>query len=216
MEEKGGEGFPHLAFLDEKGDVILSYDGERDVAGFREAGDRVRRFLAARRGAAEKPGVPSLIELLAAESAIREIPDPEILNRVAALGTLSEEDRRRVDPVLMDVEMRRIIRTIVPGGQVTSMDPAKRYFKFKGAGLKKGTPDWEKAARECLAFWRAGRRPAAERNLVMFLVLAAEAAETQKELDEARGILRELQAVSDDDMVRTLNAWHDRLEAGGE
>ncbi len=193
--------------------MVLSYDGERDVAGFREAGFRATRFLAARRTAAEKPGVPSLIELLAAESAIREIPDSEILKRVASLGTLSEEDRRRVDPVLMDVEMRRIIRTIVPGGQVTSMDPAKRYFKFKGAGLKKGTPDWEKACGECLAFWRADRRPAAERSLVMFLVLAAEAAETQKGLDEARRILGELQAVSDDDMARMLKAWRDRLDA---
>lgn len=194
--------------------MILSYDGERDVAGFREAGLRVKRFLAARRGAAEKPGVPTLIELLAAESAIREIPDSEILKRVAALGTLSEEDRRRVDPVLMDVEMRRVIRTIVPGGQVTSMDPARRYFKFKGAGLKKGTPDWESAARECLAFWRAGRRPADARNLKMFLALACEAAVAEGDLPDAKRLLEEMTplARADAEMRPAMEKWREEVE----
>lgn len=182
----------------------------------------MNRFLAARREAAKEPGVPTMIELLAAESAIREIPDDEILMRVQKLGKLSDGDARAIDPVLMDVEMHRIVRMIVPGGQVTSMDPAKRYFRFKGAGLKKGSPDWENASGECLAFWRAGRRPADTQSLKMFLALACEAAfadaeryDGKKPVAEIKQILEEMTPLArlDAGMRPAIEKWGGRANA---
>ena len=44
LQEKGGGGFPYLAFLDDKGEVIAAHDGPRTLEAFRSTAGTVREY----------------------------------------------------------------------------------------------------------------------------------------------------------------------------
>lgn len=52
LSEKGGTGWPHVAFLDAEGEVLLPHKGPDTVEGFAKSAADARTYLAARAAAA--------------------------------------------------------------------------------------------------------------------------------------------------------------------
>src|ERR1700690_3491752 len=45
LEQKGGNAFPWLVFMDAAGEIILEHQGERSAAGFAKSGEQAKSWL---------------------------------------------------------------------------------------------------------------------------------------------------------------------------
>jgi len=108
LTEKGGTGFPHLAFLDASGEVIAEHNGPRTVPAFRKMLAKAKRIVELRAKAAAGDKA-ARIDLLILETSLgkRELADlkdlleeeglePDEAQKAALLGLETDESVREI------------------------------------------------------------------------------------------------------------------------
>lgn len=101
----GGRGFPTLAFLDAEGRKLMEYSGPRTTKGFEQALEEVQEFLdlEARAAAGE---AKAATELLIRQLALQWFDFEEAKAKVEALTEVSSKQRKLLDQLLIDTEVR--------------------------------------------------------------------------------------------------------------
>jgi hypothetical protein len=146
LQEKGGRGFPYLAFLDAEGNVIGKHQGARTVAGFRQSGEKIGSFLELKKRA-EGGDKAAGADYLVARIELGLVEGDEVEREVQALGELTPEQHATLDPLLNDVQIRGILKGVNPKDRETVFDAGKRFLEMMQAGkLPKGK-------QEAQAFW---------------------------------------------------------------
>lgn len=187
LRDKGGTGFPFLAFLDEQGKV-LAKPSERTVAGFRKVLDQLQRIqnLAAQ----AKTDPKAAAELLLAQLQLGSVPYAEAQQRKAALTEVPSELQPQLDQALLDLEFSHLM--------TTSRDKAA----------------YAAATEQLVARFRSGKRPTGEIARALSTRIMAYASE-HKDPDLYEQALTALEQVIGNDkrFTKTLEMLHQQLQS---
>lgn len=134
LREKGFGGFPSLAFMDAKGNVIAN-QGDRSVKGFRETHAAVKSFqdLQARIAKGEK-GLE--FDLFVAEWNLGTLDFDKAKARVEGMSKLSEEQRKQAKQIVQDAEVLQLSGTA--RDDATADTVGQRFHEMLEAGYRPG------------------------------------------------------------------------------
>ena len=127
LDQKGGDAFPYIVYMDGGGNVIAKLEASRTIEGFSETGRKAKSFMSvqARAEAGDEDARREYV-LLRLELGILAIGKGE-----EELGELSKEERARVDAVKANAAVRRVLR---------DMKDAVRARKTFYGWVKEGRP----------------------------------------------------------------------------
>jgi hypothetical protein len=145
LEKKGGQGFPHIVFMDSEGAVIAEHDGDRDAAGFGATGKKAVAFTALREKAAT--GDPAAkVEFLLVQLELGQLGDDEAGARLKDLGKLSPEQEKKVAELRSGAAVRAIMAKVTD--EKSQMAAGEKFYEMKKAGRVAPT-----AEREAQPYW---------------------------------------------------------------
>lgn len=146
LSKKGGRGFPHLVFMDERGEVITQPAG-RSVEAFEQGAAQVGGFLRLRNKADKSPADQA--ELLSLEIGFGSVSSAKARERAKALeGSLDEAGRAKLAEALKILDARDFER------EVKAALPKKRP-----ASPEEGKAVLAKLGEKFWAAYQAGKRP---------------------------------------------------------
>jgi hypothetical protein len=156
--EKGGRGFPYVVAMDGTGAVLARLE-DHSVDGFRAMMKSGAAHTALRGKADRTPAEEA--DVLAKDMAFGNVKGPEARTRIAALKGADEAMRKRLDGLLLDLDVQEVVR------KNNGPDPALRVASGKiFAG-----------------YWKEGREPAFDSTAFMpFFVNLFEYAEAEKDV----------------------------------
>ena len=131
LEAKGGQGFPHIVFLDGAGNVLAEHQGSRDAEGFSRTGGKAKSFLDVR-AKAEKGDKAAEIDYALAQLELGQIKAAEATGRLKG-RKLTKEQQAKLDTLVAAAEVQEIMATITPEPE-TQTAAAKKFLEMKKAG----------------------------------------------------------------------------------
>jgi hypothetical protein len=138
LGKKGGDGFPHIVFMEPDGTVIAVHDGPRDAAGFAATGTLAASYLALREKAAG--GDPAAkIDFLMVQLELGQAGDAEAGERLKALGTLTPEQEKRIAALRSGAAVREVMKTVTD--EAAQIAAGGKFFAMKKAGRPAPTTD---------------------------------------------------------------------------
>ncbi|MBI2264272.1 MAG: hypothetical protein HYU64_03740 [Armatimonadetes bacterium] len=159
LAEKGGDGFPYLAFMDAGGNVLARHDGPRTVEGFKETALAANDFLSLKAKAA-KGDKQARYRLLVAQLELGQLTSAEARKKLDEMKYLTKEQR---DVIIIGPLANLEVREI--GSSTITSDKASR----------------EEAAKKFLEMKKAGRLPTGSRETQFFWITIMSYAETEKD-----------------------------------
>lgn len=169
LHEKGGSGFPHLAFLDAEGSVIGVHQGSRDVEGFRKTGEKAKS-LAELKKKAESGDPGARFDYLVASLEMSPMTPEELEKRLKECGELTKEQKARIDPLLLNNEVHGLLESVQSEEEAMALAP--KFLEMK----------------------KAGRIPTGDDESMGFWMVLMNHAESEKDIalfEEALGAMRE-------------------------
>ena len=133
FQQKGGKGFPHLAFLDAEGEVLLAHSGARTVEKFRRTAEKVQAYRALQRKAAGGDKAAGF-DLLVAGLEMGRVTFEEGQKEVAASGDLTPERKAALVPALAAAEVRSVVATLDSKDEAACLAAGKHFLDMKLAG----------------------------------------------------------------------------------
>lgn len=141
LEQKGGDGFPYLIFMDSEGNILAKHEEERDAEGFARTGKKATAFLELK-AKAGKGDKAAQTELVIAQLELGHITGEEAQKKLSGLGSLSKAQQAKVDGLLAAAEVRETLKTVTREKE-TQLAAGKRFLEMKKAG--KPAPDGDEA-----------------------------------------------------------------------
>ncbi len=131
LSEKGGRGFPMLAILDAAGDVIARHKGERTIDTLEATLKKARAFTDLRAKAdGGDAKAKADVEIARLEIDVDLVKFDDARKRIADLGALEADSKKRADTVLADIETIDIMASAAQGRPAA----AKRAYEMRKAG----------------------------------------------------------------------------------
>jgi hypothetical protein len=131
LELKGGQGFPHIVFMDSAGNVIAEHEDERSAEAFGKTGEKAKAFLALK-AKAEKGDAAAAVDYTIAQLELGQIKGGEAQAKLKG-KTLSKEQQAKVDGLISTAEVREIMETVTQD-KTTQEAAAKKFIERKNAG----------------------------------------------------------------------------------
>jgi len=156
LGEKGGSGFPYLAFLDSEGRVSAKHQGPRSADGFGATAQKARDFLALKKKA--ETDKAAAIEFFFQAAEISHFTAAEARERGKTLADLTDEQKKRVDQILLALEVQEIAGGVNWQDKKSMADAGGKFLELK----------------------KAGRIPAGDREMQSFWICIMEHAYAQK------------------------------------
>lgn len=133
LEKVGGSGFPHFVFMDTDGKVIVEHDGGRDAAAFGESGKKAQSFLDLKKKA-EKGDKAAKFEFFLKQLELGQLPLEEAEKKLKEIGTLSKDQKAKVDPLMSETAVRDTIQSIKQNDPASEIAAGKKLAEMKKAG----------------------------------------------------------------------------------
>ena len=156
LEKVGGEGFPHIVFMDGEGKVLAEHDDERSAEAFGKTGEKAKAFLALK-AKAEKGDKAAQVDFALAQLEMGQIKAGEAKDRLKG-HKLSKEQQAKLDGLATSAEVKEILATVNQDKE-TQIAAAKKFLEMKKAGKP---------------------APADERNFQVYFILMMNYAEGEK------------------------------------
>lgn len=187
LQEKGGRGFPYLAFMDADGNV-LAKQGERSVEGFEKTLKTIKDFFALENKAAggdQAAGVDALIAGLE----LGRYDAEKATEMMGKLGKIPADKKKVIDGMLVNLEVDAVVATVRTKEQAAE------------------------AGKKLLAMEKEGRVPTGRSARTFYsLILEAHAAEKDaKAYEKTLDVLKEL-LKGERNAARMLKGYEDTLE----
>ena len=130
LSEKGGTGFPFLAWLDADGNVVAK-QGDRSVAGFQKTLASCQSFLALEKKA--KDGDKSVAaDLLMARIDMGQVNFDQAKEQMAALGKLDAGKQKQFEGLLLGLEVDSMMASV--RAQPQAVEVGKKFAAMQAAG----------------------------------------------------------------------------------
>jgi hypothetical protein len=131
LGQKGGQGFPHLVFMDSAGNVIAEHEDQRTAAAFAKTGEKAKAFLALK-AKAEKGDKAAVVDVTIAELELGHIGAEEADQKLAG-AKLSKEQKEKIDGLKAAAEVRDVMKTVTQD-PATQAAAGKKFLEMKKAG----------------------------------------------------------------------------------
>ena len=145
LEQKGGEGFPYLIFMDSKGNVLAKHEDQRDAEGFARTGKKATAFLELK-AKADKGDKAAQIDVAIAQLELGHITSEEARKKLSGLGTISKAQQAKMDALLVAAEVRETLKSVTEE-KGTQLAAGKKFLDMRKAG--KAAPEGDEAQ----GFW---------------------------------------------------------------
>lgn len=132
LQEKGGGGFPFLAFLDSTGAVVAQHNGARSIEGFRKTGTGAGKFLALKSKA--ETGTPAeKVEFFMAGLGIGYFGADDIPSKLEELKAhMSDEQLAKVADKILLVEIEESMNSL--RSEEDMLATGKKFSKMAAEG----------------------------------------------------------------------------------
>ena len=131
LSQKGGQGFPHIVFMDEAGNVLAEHEDQRTAAAFAKTGGKARDFLALK-AKAEKGDKAAVIDLTIAQLELGHIGAEEADKKLKD-AKLTKEQQAKVDGLKAAAEVRDIMKSVTQD-PATQAAAGRKFLELKKAG----------------------------------------------------------------------------------
>lgn len=131
LEKKGGEGFPHIVFMDSDGTVLATHEGARDAAAFGKTGDKAKSFIALRAKAAAGDAAAK-IDFLMAQLELGQVNEADADARLKELGKLTPEQSKKFEALKSGAAVKAIMAGV--NSEATMLEAGKKFLAMKKAG----------------------------------------------------------------------------------
>lgn len=131
LEKKGGQGFPHIVFMDSAGNVLAEHDGPRSAAEFGKTGEKASAFIALK-AKAEKGDKAAQVELAIAELELGHIKLDEAKKKLEG-KKLSKEQQAKLDGLAASAAVKEVLETVTQD-KATQLAAGKKFLEMKKAG----------------------------------------------------------------------------------
>jgi len=166
LEQKGGNAFPWLVFMDATGEIILEHQGERSAAGFAKSGEQAKAWLTLKEKA-DKGDAVAKVDFAILQLGMGKLSADEARKAIADAGPVTKEQQAKLDEELVNAEIRDEVHKLRSDEEAAAL--GKKFY----ARHKEG-----KAA------------PTADNALQSYYILILDAAEGAKDLDVFGGALK--------------------------
>src|SRR5438876_5889172 len=127
LEEKGGEGFPYLIFMDSDGNTLAKHQGPRTATAFEETGSKARTFLDLK-AKAEKGDASVKIDFIMAQLELGQMKTGEAEVKIRETGgKVSPEQQKKLDGLLANAEIEQLLRSVK--SEESKNDAAKKCYE---------------------------------------------------------------------------------------
>lgn len=111
LEEKGGEGWPYLVFMDPEGNVVAVHEEDRTPVEFGKTGEKAKAYLRLKEKA-DKGDKSAQIDLLITQLSLGQLKADEIGKKIDAVGKPSADQKARLDGEVQNAQILDLLKTI--------------------------------------------------------------------------------------------------------
>ena len=130
LEQKGGQGFPHIVFMDSEGNVLAEHNGPRNAEGFAKTGEAAKAFMALREKAAK--GDPAAKADLLVQQVKMGHVTADAAEKQAAEMKLTPEQKSALEGAVVDARVMEIARGV--RSNEAAQEAGKKFLAMHKAG----------------------------------------------------------------------------------
>ncbi|HEV3026673.1 MAG TPA: thioredoxin family protein, partial [Planctomycetota bacterium] len=138
LEQKGGNAFPWVVFMDPEGEIIVEHRGPRSAAEFGKSGETAKSWLALKEKAA-KGDRPSQIDFAILQLSMGQVDAEEATKTIKAAGEPSKEQSAKFDAELINAEVREAVRRVKSDEEAAVL--GKKFYARHKEGKPAPTSD---------------------------------------------------------------------------
>lgn len=131
LEKKGGQGFPHIVFMDAEGRVLAEHQGARDAEGFAATGAKARNFLALK-AKAEGGDAGAKIDFLMAQLELGQVGEAEAGEQLKKLGKLTAEQEKKFAALMSGAAVKAVMAEV--NDEASALAAGRKFLEMKKAG----------------------------------------------------------------------------------
>jgi len=133
LEQKGGNAFPWLVFMDATGEIITEHHGPRSAAEFAKTCDTAKSWIALKDKAAQGDK-PSQIDFAILQLSMGQVGVDDAAKTIKSAGEPSKEQQAKYDAELVNAEIREAVRKLKSDEEAAAL--GKKFY----ARAKEGKP----------------------------------------------------------------------------
>jgi hypothetical protein len=131
LEEKGGDGFPYIVFMDADGNILAVHEEDRSAEGFSKTGAKARTFVALKAKAAK--GDPTAkVDLIIAQLDMGQIKAADAEKQLKEAGKLTPEQQAKLDEILVNASVMDIVKGIE--SEADAKAAGQKFYAMQKAG----------------------------------------------------------------------------------
>lgn len=111
LEKKGGQGFPHIVFMDSDGNVLAEHEMDRTAEAFAKTGQKARDFITLK-AKADKGDKAAKIDFTIAQLSMGQITSAEAEKKIKEAGKPTAEQLARLDGELVNAVVMGIMKSV--------------------------------------------------------------------------------------------------------
>jgi hypothetical protein len=138
LEEKGGNAFPWLVFMDSTGDIITEHRGPRSAADFARTGETARNWLVLKEKAS-KGDAAAKVDFAIVQLSLGRIKADEAEKAIRESGELTKEQRAKYDAERTNAEVREAVAALRSDEQAEEL--GRKYYARHKEGKPAPTSD---------------------------------------------------------------------------
>jgi len=131
LEEKGGEGFPHIVFMDSEGAVLAVHEEDRTAEAFGKTGEKAKSFVALK-AKADKGDKAAKIDFILARMDLGQIKPEEAEKQIKEAGKLSKEQQAKFDGMMVNMSIMETVKGI--DSEDAAKAAGKKFYEMQKAG----------------------------------------------------------------------------------
>lgn len=133
LSEKGGGGFPYLAFLNAEGDVVAKHQGPRSIEGFQQTAKDAKLYVELKKKMDEgKADLATKVDFLVVSAKLGNVSLADAQKQAKDLAGLSPDQQKKVDEALANLEIADILKTV--RSKDAQAEAGRKFFEMKKEG----------------------------------------------------------------------------------
>lgn len=141
LSERGGNGFPHIVFMDSEGALIAVHEGARSAEEFAKTGGKAKAFLDLKKRA-EGGDAAAKAGLIIARLELRQLKAGEAREQIKGV-TFTPAQQSKLDGLLNDAAIREILEGLKTRDKAAMLAVGKKFYEHMKAGKPAPTGDSE-------------------------------------------------------------------------
>lgn len=138
LEQKGGQGFPHIVFMDSEGNVLAEHQGDRSADGFSKTGQKAKEFVSLK-AKADKGDKAAKIDFIIVQLSLGQVKAAEAEAKIKEAGTPTKEQQAKLEGELVNVSVMDTMKTV--DDEESAKAAGKKFYDMEKAGKPAPTGD---------------------------------------------------------------------------